>query len=134
MDKRAAGQYLDQLFGKRTGYVAAAYKDGGESWQECQFAWPADRAKLLGWAEAHADANVFVCPALRRDAHTRKKGDMQPTSWLWADVDMQNVPEEKRADVEARISSLGTLVVHSGSGDNRHVYVNLGTRRRADCP
>ena len=134
MDKRAAGQYLDQLFGKRTGYVAVAHKDPKtpDDWQERQFAWPADRAKLLGWAGVHADANVFVCPALRRDAHTRKKGDMQPTSWLWADVDMQNVPAEKRADVEARISSLGTLVVHSGSaGDsgalNRHVYVNLGT-------
>lgn len=127
MDKRAAGQYLDQLFGKRTGYVAAAYKDRDESWQECQFAWPADRTKILGWAEVHADANVFVCPALRRDAHTRKKGDMQPTSWLWADVDMQNVPQEKRGEVEGRITELGSLVVSSGSGDNRHVYVNLNT-------
>jgi len=127
VNKSAAGQYLDTLFGTRQGHVAVAYKDRDQSWQECQFAWPTDRAKLLGWAGVHEDANIFVCPALRRDAHTRKKGDMLPTQWLWADVDMQNVPAEKRADVEARIKELGTLVVLSGSTGNRHVYVDLGT-------
>lgn len=127
MNKREAGQYLDTLFGQREGYIAAAYKDRDESWQEKQFAWPKDRTTLLGWAAVHADANIFVCPALRRDAHTRKKGDMLPTSWLWADVDMQNIPQDKRTEVEARIAEVGTVVVSSGSGDNRHVYVNLGT-------
>lgn len=126
MNKREAGQYLDTLYGERQGYVAAAYKDRDESWQETQFAWPADRTKLIGWAEVHQDANVFICPALRRDAHTRKKGDMLPTRWLWADVDMQNVPEDRRAEVEARISELGSLVVSSGTGKNMHVYVDLG--------
>lgn len=125
MDKQAAEQYLTQLFGNRAGHVAVAYKDKGQSWQECQFAWPGDRTKLLGWAEVHSDANVFICPALRKDAHTRKKGDMLPTRWLWADVDMQAVPADKRADVESRIQDIGTLVVGSGSGANRHVYVEL---------
>lgn len=127
MNKRAAAQYLDQIFGNSPGHVAAAYKDRDSSWQEAQFAWPGERAKFIAWADIHADANVFICPALRRDKHTRKKGDMQPTSWLWADVDMQNVPAAKRGEVETRISELGTLVVRSGSGDNVHVYVNLGT-------
>src|SRR4051812_32523651 len=127
MDKRAAAQYLDNIYGTQPGYVAAAYKDRDQSWQEIQFAWPQDRTKLLGWAEVHQDANVFICPALRQDPHTRKKGDMLPSRWLWADVDMQSVPEDKRAEVETRINELGSLVVRSGSGDNRHVYVNLGT-------
>lgn len=125
MDKRAAEQYLDKIFGTRQGHVAVAYKDKGQSWQECQFAWPADRNKLLGWAEVHADANIFINPALRRDAHTRKKGDMQPTPWLWADVDFQAVPADKLEDVHARIKELGTYIVSSGTGDNAHVYVEL---------
>lgn len=125
MDKRAAEQYLNQIFGTNRGYVAVAYKDTEASWQDSQFAWPADKAKLLGWAEIHQDANVFICPALRKDAHTRKKGDLVPTKWLWADVDWQGVPESKRAEVKQRIAELGTLVVASGTGDNAHVYVEL---------
>lgn len=125
MDKRAAAQYLVKMFGNRVGHVAVAYKDKGQSWQECQFEWPKDRTKLLGWAEIHADANIFICPALRQDAHTRKKGDMQPSKWLWADVDWHAIPENKRAEVKARIADIGTYVVASGSGDNAHVYVQL---------
>jgi hypothetical protein len=127
VDKRAAGQYLDKLFGKRTGYVAVAHKvpDTKDGWKEDQFAWPADRAKLLGWAESHEKDNVFICPALRKDAHTRKKGDMQPTRWLWADVDWQAIPAEKRGEVQNRINELCSYVVSSGSGANAHVYVEL---------
>ncbi len=125
MDKRAAGQYLDKLFGTAQGHVAVAYKDKGQSWQECQFAWPAERTKLMGWAEVHQDANVFICPALRKDAHTRKKRDMIPGRWLWADVDWQSVPKDKADEVHSRIAELGTYVVASGSGDNAHVYVKL---------
>jgi hypothetical protein len=124
MDKRAAGQYLDSLFGKRTGYAAVAYKDKGESWQEQTFAWPKDRTKLLKWAEIHADANIFICPALRKSP-IRNKGDMLPTRWLWADVDMDKVPVERRTEVSDRIDELGSIVVASGTGDNRHVYVQL---------
>lgn len=125
MDKRAASEYLSTLFGDRVGHVAVAYKDKGQSWQERQFEWPKDRTRLLGWAEVHSDANVFICPALRTDAHTRKKGDMQPTRWLWADVDWQAVPPDKRVDVEKRINEYGSLVVRSGTADNVHVYVQL---------
>lgn len=125
MDKAAAEQYLVSLFGRAKGYVAVAYKDKGESWQEHQFAWPRDKRKLLGWAQVHADANIFICPALRQDGHTRKKGDAQPTRWLWADVDWDKVPASKQAAVRERIAEIGTLVVGSGSGDNAHVYVRL---------
>lgn len=124
MDKRAAGQYLTKLFGKGEGYVAVAYKDKGESWQECTFQYPDDRAKLIGWVEVHKDANIFVCPALRQGPN-RVKGDMLATRWLWADVDWDKVPEGKRAEVRDRITEVGTLVVGSGSGDNAHVYVQL---------
>lgn len=124
MDKRAAGQYLTKLFGKGQGYVAVAYKDKGESWQECTFQYPSDRAKLIGWVEVHRDANIFVCPALRQGPN-RVKGDMLATRWLWADVDWDKVPEGKRAEVKNRIAEVGTLVVGSGSGDNAHVYVQL---------
>lgn len=129
MDKRAAGQYLTKLFGKNQGFVAVAYKHPTEKdrWQEAQFAWPDGRANLLTWAEEHKDDNVFVCPALRKDGNTRKKGDMQPTRWLWADVDWQAVPADKVRDVHDRIADIGTYVVASGSGDNAHVYVELNT-------
>jgi AAA domain len=123
--RRAAGQHLDKLFGTATGYVAAAYKDKGQSWQECQFSWPKDRAKIIGWAEVHQDANIFVCPALRTDPHTRKKGDGAALKWLWADVDWQGVPPDRVQDVKDRIAELGSYVVRSGSGDNVHVYVKL---------
>ena len=129
MNNRAAELYLDRLFGDRQGYVAVAYKDKGQSWQEHQFAWPVDKGKLLGWAQVHQDANVFVCPALRKDANTRKKGDMQPSRWLWADVDWQSVPADKALEVESRIKDIGTYVVNSGSTSNgranMHVYVEL---------
>lgn len=125
MDKRAAEQYLDTVFGTSEGYVAVAYKDRGQSWQECQFQWPAERGKLLGWAQVHRDANIFVCPALRRSGHTRRKGDMEPSQWLWADVDWQGVPADRVQDVHDRIAELGSYVVASGSGDNAHVYVRL---------
>lgn len=124
MDKRAAGQYLNRLFGKDQGFVAVAYKDKGESWQECTFEFPAERTKLLAWAEIHQDANVFICPALRK-GNNRIKGDMVSTKWLWADVDWDKVPEEKRDDVRARIIEVGTIVVASGSGENAHVYVQV---------
>lgn len=127
MDKRAAELYLNKVFGNGQGHVAVAYKDKGQSWQECQFEWPTDRTKLLGWAEVHSDANVFICPALRNDAHTRKKNDSKPTRWLWADVDWQSVPEDKKADVLARIAEVGTMHVRSGTGANVHVYVELTT-------
>lgn len=123
MDKRAAEQYLRQIFGAQQGYVAVAYKDRDDHWQESQFAWPADKAKLLVWAER--DSNIFICPALRRNAHTRKKGDMLPSQWLWADVDWQTVPVDKRDEVNRRIAKLGGMTVLSGSGDNVHVYVEL---------
>lgn len=125
MDKAAARDYLNKLFGDRKGHVAVAYKDKGASWQESQFAWPADKQKLISWATIHQDANIFVCPALRRDAHTRKKGDMVASKWLWADVDWQAVPATKRDAVRQRIADLGTYIVASGSGDNAHVYVEL---------
>lgn len=129
MDKRAAAQYLATIFGSRQGHVAVAYKHPTQkdNWKESQFAWPADKAKLLTWAEQHQNDNVFICPALRRDAHTRKKGDMRPSQWLWADVDWQSVPADKVQVVKDRIAELGTLTVRSGSGDNVHVYVQLTT-------
>jgi hypothetical protein len=125
MDNRAAEQYLNEMFGNGQGYVAVAYKDRDSSWQECQFAWPAERNKLMGWAGIHQDANVFICPALRRDPHTRKKGDGSNLKWLWADVDWDKVPAEKVAEVNARIKDLGTYIVSSGTGSNAHVYVGL---------
>lgn len=127
MDNRAAVQYLDRVFATGKGYVAVAYKDKDESWQESQFAWPSERPKLMGWVKVHQDANVFICPALRADAHTRRKQDGVNLRWLWADVDWDKVPADKHPEVKARINDISTMVVSSGSGDNAHVYVDLGT-------
>jgi hypothetical protein len=126
VDKRAAGQYLNSLFSDNKGYVAVAYKPkDSKGWHEEQFSWPDGRTALLSWAQAHRNDNVFICPSLRRDPQTRKKGDMQPTKWLWADVDWQGVPADKVAEVQRRITELGTLTVSSGSNNNAHVYVEL---------
>lgn len=125
MDRRQAADYLDRMFGKGKGYISVAYKDPDDSWQEHQFQWPEDRSKILGWARVHADANLFICPSLRQDAHTRKKGDGIRMRWLWADVDWDKVPKAKRALVQKRIEQIGTYVVASGTGDNAHVYVKL---------
>lgn len=118
-------QYLGKMFGRARGYVSVAYKDTGNSWQEHQFAWPADRKKILGWARVHHDANVFICPTLRGDSATRKKGDGINLRWLFADVDWEKVPSSKKALVRKRIDQLGTYVVGSGTGENVHVYVAL---------
>lgn len=118
-------EYLDLLFADEPGYVAVAYKDQGNSWQESSFLWPDDRRKLLGWARVHHDANLFVCPALRASGGGRRKGDVRGLRWLWADVDMDGVPASRVRVVQRRIRQLGTYVVASGSGDNAHVYVRL---------
>lgn len=125
MHSAAANEYLDLLFGQSEGYVAVAYKGPRNSWQEQQFEWPTDRQKLLWWADQHARGDVFICPALRGDAHTRRKNDGVDMHWLWADVDMDKVPEGKQSLVRQRIAQLGSYVVSSGTGDNCHVYVEL---------
>lgn len=118
-------EYLDLLFGTNPGHVAVAYKGPRDSWHEQQFEWPTDRSKLLWWAEQHTRGDLFVCPALRADAHTRKKGDGIHLRWLWADVDWDKVPSDKRELVRKRIDQLGSYIVASGTGDNAHVYVRL---------
>lgn len=129
MDNSAAAQYLDMLFGTRQGYVAVAYKvpqeDNKGEWKEAQFEWPTQKSALLKWASDHTKHNVFICPALRVDPHVRKKGDIKPTHWLWADVDWQNVPEDRKAEIIKRVNEVGTLTNRSGSGENTHVYVKL---------
>lgn len=123
MDESSA--YLDLMFGTAHGHVAVAYKGPRDSWHEQQFEWPEDRSKVLWWAKQHARGNLFICPALRTDAHTRKKGDGTNLHWLWADVDWDKVPADKHEVVRKRISQVGTYVVSSGTGDNAHVYVKL---------
>lgn len=129
MDKRAAAQYLDKIYGSRTGYVAVAHKGNteAETWSEQSFPWPSGKADILTWADdAEKHGDVFVCPALRTSKHTRKKKDMVGNHrWLWADVDWQAVPHQRVADVKARIESLATAVYLSGSDQNVHVYVEL---------
>lgn len=122
-------EYLNQMFGTAEGYVYMAYKAKDESWQERHFQWPSERRKLAGWVRVHRDANLFIVPALR-GSETRKKGDGINLRWLWADVDWEKIPAERREVVRKRIDQLGTYVVRSGSkassGDyNVHVYVRL---------
>lgn len=124
VDESAAKAYLRKMFRSNPGYVAVAYKDGDNSWQEHAFSWPHEQSKLIGWARVHDDANLFICPTLRGDP-TRKKGDGISLRWLFADVDWEKVPASKYGIVEQRIKQLGTYVVSSGTGDNVHVYVAL---------
>jgi hypothetical protein len=126
VDKRAAEQYLAKVFGNTRGYVAVAYKGKDGSWEETQFSWPRQKPQLLEWAEkCNPTGNVFICPALRNDPNTRKKGDAADCKWLWADVDWQAVPAQKVAEVRKRIAELCSMGVLSGTDDNVHVYVEL---------
>ena len=91
------------------------------------FEWPKERKKILAWIDDKSrKGEVFYCPALRTD-RGRKKGNAIDggLSWLWADVDMEKVPEARKAGVLRAISLLSTLTVRSGSGDNCHVYVKV---------
>lgn len=127
VDDEATSQYLDLMYGNNRGHVAVAYKDSDASWQEHSFAWPVGKNKILAWLRMHADtgANVFVCPALRHAPSGRILGDGKALRWLWADVDMERIPTDRRARVRARVDKLGALVVASGTPGNAHVYVRL---------
>ena len=117
--------FLDVLFGRNKGYVAVAAKNGmGGAWTEQVFSWPDDQHIVMDWATANANGDVFICPALRR-SKGRVKNDGAHLEWLWADVDYQDVPEDKRALVHQRIEKMSTMLVRSGTGDNVHVYVKL---------
>lgn len=133
MDSRAANEYLRLIYGSsgEKGYVAMSYKDSNASWQEQQFSWPAQKKQIVEWATVHADADIFICPALRTDPHTRKAGDGKGLRWLWADMDWDKVPTRIKDKVKKRVNKIGTYVVASGTkkGDdtNCHVYVDLGS-------
>lgn len=116
-------QYLELMFGEEPGYVALASK--GDDWRERQFEWPADKPALLRWVRDRLHTNIFVCPALRK-TKARVKDDGQNLHVLWADVDWEKVPIEQRQVVRDRIARRATYLVQSGSGDNVHVYVELG--------
>jgi hypothetical protein len=122
---REGESFLDALYGRNKGYVAVAAKNGaGGVWTEQVFSWPDDAPIVMDWAAANASGDVFICPALRRSPG-RVKGDGAHLEWLWADVDYQDVPTDKRDLVRARIDKTATMLVKSGTGDNVHVYVRL---------
>jgi hypothetical protein len=117
--------FLDVIYGRNRGFVAVAAKNGpGGAWSEQVFSWPDDQHIVMDWASANSDGDVFICPALRR-SRGRIKGDGAHLEWLWADVDYQDVPDDKRDLVHQRIEKLATMLVKSGTGDNVHVYVKL---------
>jgi hypothetical protein len=118
-------QYLDLMYGENKGYVAVAAKNGPSGqWQEQVFLWPHDKTHVMDWAEANRDGDVFICPALRKTKAREKNGGAH-LSWLWADVDWQDVPPNRRNAVRKRIDKIAGMQVSSGSGDNVHVYVKL---------
>lgn len=123
-----ASDYLDRMFGTKSGHVYMAFKAQDESWSEHSFAWPAQRRSLMTWTRNHADSNLFIVPALR-GSQARRKGDGISLQWLWADVDWEKVPADKREAIRRRIDQMGTYVVASGTqsaaGVNVHVYVRL---------
>ena len=118
-------RFLDEILGTEKGWVSTAFKRGERVWKENVFEWPAQKSKLLKWAEAHSPkGDVFICPAVRMYKR-RQKGDGKGLLWLWADVDFEKIPTRQHEGINKRISRLGTVVVSSGTGDNRHVYVRL---------
>jgi hypothetical protein len=120
--------YADRVFGTDEGYAAVAYKRRDDSWDERTIEWPHDREKLRVWAEEHAGANLFICPALRA-TDGRRRDDGVRYQWLWADVDWAKVPVDRRDEVDAAIDKYATFVVFSGTTDdgweNVHVYTRL---------
>lgn len=113
--------YLDTILGDTKGYVAVAAK--GDTWEERQFPWPQGRGRLLRWVEQRVDdANIFICPSVRKE-NRRVKGDGINLRWLWADIDWEKVND--KSTVMTRLKELGPALVHSGTGKNVHVYLQL---------
>lgn len=116
-------EYLNLILGDNEGYVALAAK--GDTWEEQQFAWPSGEGRVLRWVDRRIDtSNIFICPALR-DEKRRVKGDGIHLRWLWADIDWEKVPANKRASVEKWLKKLVPAMVNSGTDDNVHVYLQL---------
>lgn len=125
-------QFIDLLFAQNKGIAAVAAKNGaGGAWAEQTFRWPEDRELLLSWAHANKGGDVFICPALRK-SQDRMKNDGAHLQWMWADVDFQDVPEDKVSLVQRRINKISSMVISSGSGDNVHVYVKLPKAQTLD--
>lgn len=118
-------QFLDEILGSEKGWVSVAFKKGDAVWNERQFEWPDDKARLVKWAELNGPkGDVFICPAVRLRKE-RTKGQGKGLTWLWADVDMEKIPTKKQDAIVKRINAMGSIVVASGSGKNCHVYVKL---------
>lgn len=116
-------EYLDMIFGDNEGYVALAAK--GDTWEEQQFSWPAGEGRLLRWVDRRIDTcNIFICPSLR-DEKRRVKGDGIHLDWLWADIDWEKVPDNKRGTVTKWLKKLKPAMVNSGTDQNVHVYLEL---------
>lgn len=127
--------FLSRIFGDgpleghiTLGFIPVDMSTGSRGkMQPAAFEWPREKKRVLRWVEEKSRrGEVYYCPALRKDGG-RKKGNAVPggLQWLWADVDMEKVPEHRKAAVLRAISLLATLTVRSGTGDNCHVYVNL---------
>lgn len=130
-------EFLDDLFGERTGYLAMAlgydgyWTDKGtyefREWVETNYAWPAERDAMvreLNRELATRQVDVYYCPALRtndagRSGFTNKKKGTNalPPNMLWADCDTTPDPDV--------LEKLGAVVVDSGRDGHQHVYVPL---------
>lgn len=129
-------EFLDLVFGERSGFVAVAYgsrpyldergKYKHQEWRELRYAWPAERESLVTEVKQELGlgdpVDIYMCPALRltdaRNGFGGKKGtNAAPVRVLWADCDH---------DIDTvTLTKLDALVAASGQHGHRHVYVAL---------
>lgn len=119
-----AGPFLDLLYGPRKGYATVLFRRlTGGPWQEC-FAWPEERAALLGSVASRPHAEAFMS-VLLRDAPNRRVEDSNPLPgrFVWLDVDQEDEA------LEPALLEIG-LTVHEvrsgGASHKRHLYLDLG--------
>jgi DNA-binding transcriptional ArsR family regulator len=127
-----AAAFLDQLFGDREGFVAAAlgvdgyFNDRGSyrfpkgGWRPRFFAWPQQRKALIKWAiKSSDDADVYVIPNLR-SARSACNGRSLGSYYCWADIDDLNGATMGRLK---SVLNEGSFIVYSGHG--LHAYIRL---------
>jgi DNA-binding transcriptional ArsR family regulator len=129
-----AEAFLDRLFGRRKGIVAAAYGiDGhftatgsytfGGRWKPVFFDWPSDRPKFIKRAvdRLAPDYDVYLIPNLRSDRSAKVEFGLE-CEYIWADIDKVTEDAWKRLGA---VLSQGSFLVRSGGDGHLHAYLHL---------
>ena len=129
--REQAEAWVFRVWGAREGFAALGvgfgghYKSGSytfRSFAEDFYRWPEQADTLVDKALKLApEADVYVAPLLR-STRSRKKVAALPGQVVWADLD---APREQTSGFERVLIGPSGLLVDSGQGGHRHVYLWL---------